>query len=155
MKKVDECMKTLARSINAGNKKVVGISRDFRNEMQIVVSEYMSRLEDDFNMPEALAEFHGFIKFTNTGMVDATFSLEEEMALMDMFETFNEVLGIIDFSIVELDEQIDGYMKNLLNDRNQAKMSKNFELADKIRDELLEAGYKIIDGRDGSVLERI
>jgi cysteinyl-tRNA synthetase len=77
------------------------------------------------------------------------------MAIMDMFENFNEVLGIIDFSVVELDEQIDGYMKNLLNDRNQAKISKNFELADQIRDELLEKGYKIIDGREGSVLERV
>jgi cysteinyl-tRNA synthetase len=155
LKKVNECMRNLARSINAGNKEAVGISRDFRNEMQIVVSEYMLRLEDDFNMPEALAEFHWFVKFTNTGIADGTFSLEEEMAIMDMFENFNEVLGIIDFSVVELDEQIDGYMKNLLNDRNQAKISKNFELADQIRDELLEKGYKIIDGREGSVLERV
>jgi len=155
LKKVNECMRNLARSINAGNKKVVGISRDFRNEMQIIVSEYMARLEDDINMPEALAEFHGFVKFTNTGIADATFSLEEEMAIMDMFETFNEVLGIIDFSVVKLDEQIDVDMKNLLNDRNQAKLNKDFELADKIRDDLLEAGYKIIDGREGSVLERV
>lgn len=155
LKKIDESLKTLARSINAGNKKVVGISRDFRNEMQIIVSEYMSRLEDDFNMPEALAEFHSFVKFSNTGIADATFSLEEEMALMDMFETFNEILGIIDFSIVEIDEQIDDEIMNLLDDRNKAKLDKNFELADKIRDELLEAGYKIIDSREGSVLERV
>jgi cysteinyl-tRNA synthetase len=148
-------MRNLARSINVGNKKVVGISRDFRNEMQIVVSEYMSRLEDDFNMPEALAEFHSFVKFTNTGISDATFSLEEEMAIMDMFDTFNQVLGIIDFSVVEIDEQIDPDMMNLLTDRNQAKLNKDFELADKIRDELLEAGYKIIDGREGSILERV
>ena len=155
LKKIDESLKTLARSINAGNKKVVGISRDFRNEMQIIVSEYMSRLEDDFNMPEALAEFHSFVKFSNTGIADGTFSLEEEMALMDMFETFNEVLGIIDFSIVEIDEQIDDAIMNLLDDRNKAKLDKNFELADKIRDDLLEQGYKIIDSREGSVLEKI
>jgi cysteinyl-tRNA synthetase len=69
--------------------------------MQIIVSEYMAKLEDDFNMPEALAEFHSFVKFVNTGIADGTFSVEEEMALMDMFETFNEVLGIIDFDIIE------------------------------------------------------
>ena len=155
LKKVNEAMRNLARSINVGNKKVVGISRDFRNEMQIIVSEYMACLEDDLNMPEALAEFHSFVKFTNTGIADGTFSLEEEMAILDMFETFNQVLGIIDFSVVELDEQIDPEMMNLLNDRNQAKLNKDFELADKIRDDLLEQGYKIIDGREGSVLERV
>ncbi|MGB2110777.1 MAG: DALR domain-containing protein, partial [Patescibacteria group bacterium] len=46
--------------------------------MQIIVSEYMAKIEDDFNMPEAIAEFHSFIKFVNTGIADKTFSLEEE-----------------------------------------------------------------------------
>jgi cysteinyl-tRNA synthetase len=66
LNKVDESVKNLSRSINNGAKSVSGISRDFRNEMQVVVSEYMARLEDDFNMPEAIAEFHGFVKFVNT-----------------------------------------------------------------------------------------
>lgn len=155
IKKIDETLKNLARTINAGNKKVVGISKDFRNEMQIIVSEYMQRLEDDINIPEALAEFHWFIKFTNTGIADATFSLEEEMSLMDMFETFNQVLWIIDFWVVKIDEQFLDEIMNLLDDRNKAKLDKNFERADTIRDELLEKGYKIIDGREGSILEKV
>lgn len=39
--------------------------------------------------------------------------------------------------------------------RNQAKQEKNFGLADKIRDELLEEGIRLIDGRDGTKYERI
>ena len=66
IKKIDETLKTLSRSINAGEKDVFGISRNFRDEMQIIVSEYMAKIEDDFNMPEAIAEFHSFIKFVNT-----------------------------------------------------------------------------------------
>jgi cysteinyl-tRNA synthetase len=34
--------------------------------MQDYIGEYMYHLEDDFNMPEALAVFHNFIKFVNT-----------------------------------------------------------------------------------------
>ncbi|MCP4522592.1 MAG: cysteine--tRNA ligase [Candidatus Gracilibacteria bacterium] len=155
VKKIDESLKNLSRSIQVGDKKPVGISRDFRNEMQIIVSEYMQRLEDDINMPEALAEFHSFVKFTNTGIADGTFALEEEMALMDMFETFNSVLGIIDFDILENSVVIADDILDLLDDRNKAKLDKNFELADSIRDTLTQKGYKIIDGREGSVLEKI
>jgi cysteinyl-tRNA synthetase len=104
--------------------------------MQIIVSEYMAKIEDDFNMPEAIAEFHSFVKFVNTGLAEQTFSLEEEMSLMDMFETFNSVLGIIDFSIVEEDE-IPADILELFEERNTAKAEKDFETADTLRDALL------------------
>lgn len=149
-------MKTLSRSINAGEKDVFGISRNFRDEMQIIVSEYMAKIEDDFNMPEAIAEFHSFIKFVNTWIADKTFSLEEEMALMDMFETFNDVLAIVDFEIIEADdEEIPADIEEKFEQRNQAKADKDFQKADELRDELLELGYKIVDSREGSYVEKV
>lgn len=155
IKKIDESLKTLSRSIDAGEKDVFGISRNFRDEMQVIVSEYMARIEDDFNMPEAIAEFHSFIKFVNTWVAEKTFSLEEEMALMDMFETFNDVLAIVDFTIIELEEETPAEILELLEKRNQAKADKDFETADALRDELLEAGYKIVDSREGSYVEKV
>lgn len=156
IKKIDETLKTLSRSINAGEKDVFGISRNFRDEMQIIVSEYMAKIEDDFNMPEAIAEFHSFIKFVNTWIADKTFSLEEEMALMDMFETFNDVLAIVDFEIIEADdEEIPADIEEKFEQRNQAKADKDFQKADELRDELLELGYKIVDSREGSYVEKV
>lgn len=156
IKKIDETLKTLSRSINAGEKDVFGISRNFRDEMQIIVSEYMAKIEDDFNMPEAIAEFHSFIKFVNTWIADKTFSLEEEMALMDMFETFNDVLAIVDFEIIEADdEEIPADVEEKFEQRNQAKADKDFQKADELRDELLELGYKIVDSREGSYVEKV
>ncbi len=156
IKKIDETIKTLDRSIQTGEKKVLMISRVFRNEMQIILSEYMQRLEDDFNMPEALAEFHSFVKFVNTWIADQSFSLDEEKSLLDMFKTFNEVLWIIDFSILEeLTEDIPQDIQEKLEARNIAKKNKDFEGADKMRNELEEAGYKIIDNREGSRVEKI
>lgn len=155
LNKVDESVKNLSRSINNGAKSVSGISRDFRNEMQVVVSEYMARLEDDFNMPEAIAEFHGFVKFVNTWIADKTFSVEEEMALMDMYETFNTVLGIVNFDIIEADEEIPADILELLEQRNAAKAEKDFDTADTLRDALSAQGYKIVDSRDGSYVEKV
>jgi cysteinyl-tRNA synthetase len=39
--------------------------------------------------------------------------------------------------------------------RQKAKKEKNFQEADKLRDEILELWYKIIDSREGSSLEKI
>jgi cysteinyl-tRNA synthetase len=40
-------------------------------------------------------------------------------------------------------------------ERNQAKKSKDFEKADKIREELLALWWKIVDEREGSRVERV
>jgi len=53
-----------------------------------------------------------------------------------MFRTFNQVLGIIDFDVV-VTEEIPSDILSKLEARNTAKKDKNFELADKLRDELI------------------
>ena len=44
---------------------------------------------------------------------------------------------------------------NKIEDRKEAKKNKDFQLADKIRDELLEKGIKLIDTREGTTFEII
>lgn len=150
---IDELIKNINREIeNSDNLAIV--SRDFRETMQDYIHEYMYHLEDDFNIPECLAVMHNFIKFLNTGIREKLFSVSELNSALDMFKTFNQVLGIIDFDIVVFDE-IPSEILSKLEERNTAKKSKNFELADKLRDELISLWYKIVDTRDGSFLEKI
>ena len=41
----------------------------------------------------------------------------------------------------------------MINKRNEAKKERNFELADKIREELLEKNILIKDTREGTIYE--
>lgn len=152
---IDETLKLVDREIKSWEKIVKWISRDFRNYMQEVMQEYVVQLEDDFNIPEALAVYHDLAKFTNTGIRNNELSLEEIKSIKDMFVTMNQVLWIFDFEITENEEKIPENILQKLEDRNNAKSNKDFELADKIRDELLELWYKIIDSREWSFLEKI
>jgi cysteinyl-tRNA synthetase len=77
------------------------------------------------------------------------------MALMDMYETFNTVLGIVNFDIIEADEEIPADILELLEQRNAAKAEKDFDTADTLRDALSAQGYKIVDSRDGSYVEKV
>ena len=52
---------------------------------------------------------------------------------------------------IEIPEEI----KNLLEQRKQARLEKNWELSDKIRDELKEKGYRLKDTKEGMTVEKI
>jgi hypothetical protein len=43
--------------------------------MQDYLQEYISYLENDFNLPESIALFHDFVKYINTGLRNKDFSL--------------------------------------------------------------------------------
>ena len=47
-------------------------------------------------------------------------------------------------------EKLDQTLQVLIELRNQARKSKNFELSDQIRDRLLAEGIELKDGRDGT-----
>ena len=55
----------------------------------------------------------------------------------------------------KLTTELDDEINILIEKRNIAKKEKNFVLADKIRDELLKKGIKLIDTRDGTKYEKI
>lgn len=150
---VDELVKNINREMWKLDYNAI-VSRDFREAMQDYIHEYMHYLEDDFNIPEALVVFHNFLKFANTWIREQLFSVSELSSLIDMLRTFNQVLAIVDFDVVK-NEEIPTDINEKLQDRNTAKKNKDFVLADKLRDELLELGYKIVDSRDWSYVEKI
>lgn len=150
---IDEVIKLINRQIEKSDNFSV-VSRDFRETMQDYIHEYMYNLEDDFNIPESLAVFHNFLKFVNTWIREDLFSVSELSSILDMFRTFDQVLSIIDFDVVN-SEEIPENILEIFESRNEEKKQKNFEKADKLRDELIEKGYKIVDNREWSYLEKI
>jgi cysteinyl-tRNA synthetase len=126
---------TALKSVSNYSSESEGVSRDFRDTMQDFIGEYVEYLEDDFNIVEAIALFHDFIKFVNTQIRAESFSNEEKQSILDMFHTFNQVFGILDFSILE-EEEIPKEVLEKLERRNTAKKEKDFEKADAIRAEI-------------------
>ena len=73
-----------------------------------------------------------------------------------LIEDFDKVLSLELIDEEEsLDEDIEILIKKKIEERNNAKKEKNFDLADQIRDELLERGIKLIDTREGTTYELI
>ena len=175
---IDETLKKIKSELINNNFKNKWVSRDFSDFMQDIINEYIEKLEDDFNMPEAFAVFFSFLKFINVWLNNANFSFEELNSLIDMLKTFDQVLWIIDFSVLDSvivyskawelkiewwNSVIITNWENInipdeiilkLEDRNKAKKEKDFELADKLRLEIEKSWYKVIDDRSWTRVEK-
>jgi len=156
IKKIDKTIKNIsyASELSKSKEYRVWVSKEFSEYMQEVIQEYIFKLEDDINIPEALAVFHSFLKFINNWIKEKSFSYEEYESIIDMLDTLNYVLQIIDFDILDEDDIPQNILEKF-EARNKAKKEKNFELADILRNELLKAWYKIIDNREWSRVEKI
>lgn len=108
-------------------------------------------LTDDFNSPILIAHLFEAVKYIfalNDGKETiSTVDLEDLKTTLNAF--IFDVLGLQ--SVEENNnEKLDQTLKVLIELRNQARKSKNFELSDQIRDKLLAEGIELKDGRDGT-----
>ncbi len=157
---LDEMMKRLGRYIESlpesndernarGKMKFHDISREFRDNQQAFMQDFLECLEDDFDTNSAMAILFEFQSYINSGIDEEIFSVEEAKSLVDLLRSWNEVLAIFDFSLLENTETIPEEITKLALDRLDAKLAKNWWEADRIRDELAVQWWKMIDEAGG------
>ncbi|MDR2426857.1 MAG: cysteine--tRNA ligase [Endomicrobium sp.] len=108
-------------------------------------NNFLDSLDDDFNSEKALSYLH---KLKNM-LLKELFSADKIRLwqFRALFEEFVKVsLGISLPKIQNNDESL----QILLTVRNKARKAKNWAEADKLRKEIDEKGYKIIDNQDGT-----
>ncbi|WKK64782.1 cysteine--tRNA ligase [Lutimonas zeaxanthinifaciens] len=110
-------------------------------------------MSDDFNTPVLIAHlFEGvkWINLVNDGKETLTASdLDVLVSTMNVF-TF-DILGLENSKKSDNDtERLDGLVKLLIEMRKTARDDRNWELSDKIRDELIVLGIQLKDGKEGT-----
>ena len=110
-------------------------------------------MNDDFNTPVLIAHLFEAVKLVNL-MKDGkeTLTLKD---LDDLNSTISEfvfdVLGLKNATNDGIDTvKLSGVVKILIELRNDARDNKDWALSDKIRDELIELGIQLKDGKDGT-----
>jgi len=106
---------------------------------------FNERIQDDLNIPQALAILHEVIKA----------NIESDEKLATIFE-IDKVFGlglasVEDTTYFEFPEEI----SKLIQERAVARNEKNWQLSDSIRDTLEEYGYRILDVQGDQRIERI
>jgi len=111
-------------------------------------------LNDDFNSPIAIAKMFDAVKFINSlkkGKASIN-AADLELVQRTMTELVFDVLGLVDDAAASsgIQDKLTGAVELLINLRAEARTNKDFATSDKIRDELLEIGIQLKDGRDGT-----
>lgn len=106
-------------------------------------SKFKKALEDDLNTALAITVLYDVLK--DNKMSDAT-----KLALV---KDFDQVLSLNLIQKNNINEDLKQYIEEKIEQRKQAKLEKNYELADQIRKELEQKGILIKDTREGTTYE--
>ncbi len=134
---------------NHGKLKFHEISREFRDNQQYFMQDFIEKVEDDFDTNCAMTSVFEYQTYINSWIDEQSFSLEESKSIIDLLRSWNEIIAIIDFDLLEILQEVPKEIEALWVARTEAKIQKNWAEADAIREELTKLGWKMIDEADG------
>lgn len=113
-------------------------------------AKFINAMEDDLNTADAVSVIFELSKFINSNVNEKS-SLEFAKKCLDEFNELTSVLNIVNKTN---DDMVDEEIENLIQQRVDAKKNKNFQLADDIRQQLLDKGIILEDTRQGTKWKR-
>lgn len=121
-------------------------SVEWADKLEGIHEQFHAKMQDDFNTPDAITAMFELVSAANQLMTRQDASPGDLALCLELFEQMNEVLGLLPQKQEELlDEQID----QLIQERTEARKSKNWARADEIRDLLQEQGILLEDTPQG------
>jgi cysteinyl-tRNA synthetase len=125
-----------------------GRNEELTARSEAAIRQFEESMDDDLNTAEALAAVFEYVRAMNTAL-DEDLYLEdnrwESARVLEVFDTVFDVLKATQ-SAGELN---DAEIEAEVEERNQAKRSRDFKRADSIRAALLEKGVVLEDTKDG------
>jgi len=118
-------------------------------EIHQLRKKFYEAMDDDFNASEAFSQVYRL-----TELVFKHLSNRPEYAValkaFELFREFNEVLGVLDAHLYEAATAIapESLIEIIVDVRSKLRARKDYELADWIRERLLDLGVRLLDEKD-------
>ena len=114
-------------------------------EIPVYRKKFEDAMDDDLNTADAISAIFELVKFANTNANDAS-SGAFVTALKKEIVALSDVLGL---QVEKEEENLDGEIEKMIEERQAARKARDFKRADEIRDELLAQGIILEDTREG------
>lgn len=130
-----------------------------------IETKFIEAMDDDFNTPVAIANLFSVCKYVNSLIKDKKVTIEEKASILNkikeqIYKCYN-VIGLFREENEKLIQELKTkYLNKLgisaqeiedsISRRTDAKIEKNYELADSIRKELDENGIILNDSKEGT-----
>lgn len=137
----------------------------FLNQIRSVIVSMKEELANDFNAPGALSHLFALIREVRNIRTQQKLSLEEISAIEEVLEFCNQALGVTHQNPQELLQRLnlargklhsgqsqieESEILKLLEERKEARINKNWNRSDEIRDELKAKKVILKDNPDGT-----
>jgi len=139
-------------------KRIYGVNKF--NQDKEFEKELLESMNDDLNISKTLSVIDEFINKANEELDKNPKNKVLKQQINSNIKYINELLGIgakdaYEYFQIGVDEESKSKIEELIEKRSQAKKDKNYEEADKIRDEILKFGVKIQDTPNGTLWEKV
>ncbi|MCA8974531.1 MAG: cysteine--tRNA ligase [Planctomycetes bacterium] len=159
LKGLDEARAAIARVQQARARLVrirdgveVGGGDDLGTAVATANAAFTAAMSEDLNVSEALAAVFDFVAACNKAPV----SVAGAAAGLDAFARFQDVLGCFgEAPVADATADAPAELLLLLAQRTAAKANKDWAAADRLRDQITAAGWKIVDAKEGARLEKV
>ena len=130
----------------AEDRELVEKDKEYLDKLEKYEREFVEAMDDDFNTADAIASLFNIVREYNM-KVDEKSPREIVKATKETLLNLGSVLGF--FRKFEEKTLLDEEIEQKIREREEARKSKNYALADKIRDELKAQGIILEDTPSG------
>jgi cysteinyl-tRNA synthetase len=111
---------------------------------------FFDAMADDLNVPNALVSLFRFVRHVNPLLDQGKLDGPERRQILDVFGKINGILGIFPLELQALSPEEEELMRR----REEARRTKQWSEADRLRQELLSRGLRLEDTSTGTRWER-
>lgn len=125
------------------------------NEININIKESLENfkkyMDDDMNTPKAIADLFDFMSKINKMITKDDVGIKGAGLIRHFIKNIDKVWGFLEIRAEKIDEKFQNEIEDLIQKRNNYRLSKNWEEADKIKDVLSQMNVVIKDGKESTV----
>ena len=117
------------------------------------VDAFRVAMDDDLNTSDALGALFTMVSRVNAALDGvAEVAPEERDAVLDALASIDRVLGLLEVARTSrsVDDDVSAWVEQKIQERAEARASRDFAAADAIRDELAARNIVLEDGADGT-----
>lgn len=124
------------------------VNPELLKELSILSQKFEQTMCDDLNTANAISVLFDAVRLANEWVAQPVVSKETIDHLLQWFSKYGEeVLGLVEIDHEE--ESLDDHIQRLIAERNHAREERDYQRADRIRDQLLEMGIILEDTPQG------